>query len=86
MFRVKYALLPRARFLFCCMCTEDRLLNFATINMIFSTIMIVVGIWDTVTDLTSQNGRWHEHVWYGIMDVVSILLAAETLVIHFKYP
>lgn len=69
------------------MCTEGRLLNFATINMIFSSIMIVAGIWDTVAALSSKdNGRWHNNVWYGIADVVSIILGIETLVIHFKFP
>jgi hypothetical protein len=48
MFRLKYSLGQRERFLFCCPCTEKRILNFATINLLFSCLMIIVAIWDII--------------------------------------
>lgn len=63
------------------------MLNFATINMCFSAIMIIVGLWDIYLGIASPDtGRWNEDSWYAVADVVSILLALETVIIHLKFP
>ena len=86
-FRIKQAVAPRARFLFCCYCTERRLLNFATINIIMATIMIAFGLWDSVLGLFgSDSSRWKDAPIYAVADGISIILAIETIVIYFKFP
>ena len=85
MFRLKYSLGPRERFLFCCPCSEKRILNFGTINLLFSCLMIIVAIWDII-DTIQSDGRYNEDRMCVVYDGVSLVLAVETLIIYFKFP
>ena len=47
--------------------------------------MILVAVWDII-DSIQDDGRWNKDKMLGIYEIISLVLAVETMVIYFKFP
>lgn len=47
--------------------------------------MILVAVWDII-DSIQDDGRWNKDKMLGIYEIISLVLAVETMIIYFKFP
>jgi hypothetical protein len=47
--------------------------------------MILVAVWDII-DSIQDDGRWNKDKMLGVFEIISLVLAVETMVIYFKFP
>jgi hypothetical protein len=47
--------------------------------------MILVAVWDII-DSIQDDGRWNKDKMLGVYEIISLVLAVETMVIYFKFP
>ena len=60
-------------------------MNFAISNILFSIAMLCFGTWDCYTSLTNRDkGMWNDKISYGVIELISMLLALETILIYCK--